>query len=106
MVVGVDGTVGKPMVREGQRMLIEVRRSLRDVFRKVPTMAIEVQVRTFCLARRYFIVNVPFSLLLCHKVLDLSLFYFMRLHNLVELLLFMFSEAQSYICEIMFPNSD
>ena len=51
MAIGVDGTLGKPMVREAQRMLIEVRRSLRDVFQKVPTMTIEVQVRTFYLFR-------------------------------------------------------
>ncbi|WOL14400.1 hypothetical protein Cni_G23180 [Canna indica] len=44
MAVGVNGALGKPMIREGQGILIEVRRSLRDVFRKVPTMSIKVKV--------------------------------------------------------------
>ncbi|PKU86461.1 hypothetical protein MA16_Dca017022 [Dendrobium catenatum] len=42
--VGVNGLLGKPMIREGQALHIQVRRSLRDVFRKVPTLSIEVQV--------------------------------------------------------------
>ncbi|KAJ3675683.1 hypothetical protein LUZ60_004725 [Juncus effusus] len=44
MAVGVDGVLGKPMVRQGQNMHIEVRRSLRDIYRNVPTMSIEVQI--------------------------------------------------------------
>ncbi|CAL1397515.1 unnamed protein product [Linum trigynum] len=44
MSVGIDGCLGKPMVREGQGLDIYVRRSLRDVFRKVPTFALEVRV--------------------------------------------------------------
>ncbi|KAI4335042.1 hypothetical protein L6164_013726 [Bauhinia variegata] len=44
MSVGIDGCLGKPMIREGQGLDIFVRRSLRDVFRKVPTFALEVQV--------------------------------------------------------------
>ncbi|KAH6757936.1 calcium-dependent lipid-binding family protein [Perilla frutescens var. hirtella] len=44
MAVGIDGSVGKPMIREGRGVHIFVRRSLRDVFRKVPTFALEVKV--------------------------------------------------------------
>ncbi|KAL2906379.1 putative vacuolar protein sorting-associated protein 13F [Bienertia sinuspersici] len=35
--VGIDGCLGRPMMREGHGLVICVRRSLRDVFRKVPT---------------------------------------------------------------------
>ncbi|XP_021714350.1 uncharacterized protein LOC110682332 isoform X2 [Chenopodium quinoa] len=42
--VGIDGSLGRPMMREGHGLVICVRRSLRDVFRKVPTHSIEVQV--------------------------------------------------------------
>lgn len=44
MSVGIDGCLGKPMIREGQGLDIFVRRSLRDVFRKVPTISLEVKV--------------------------------------------------------------
>ncbi|XP_065863891.1 uncharacterized protein [Euphorbia lathyris] len=44
MSVGVDGSLGKPMIREGKGLDIYVRRSLRDVFRKVPTFSLEVKV--------------------------------------------------------------
>lgn len=44
MSVGVDGCLGKPMIQEGQGLDIYVRRSLRDVFRKVPTFSLEVKV--------------------------------------------------------------
>ncbi|GAB4828173.1 hypothetical protein Ancab_035090 [Ancistrocladus abbreviatus] len=44
MAVGIDGCLGKPMIREGDGFVIYVRRSLRDVFRKVPTFSLEVQV--------------------------------------------------------------
>ncbi|CAN1281796.1 Intermembrane lipid transfer protein vps13A [Linum perenne] len=44
MSVGIDGCLGKPIVRDGQGLDIYVRRSLRDVFRKVPTFALEVRV--------------------------------------------------------------
>ncbi|WOH07393.1 hypothetical protein DCAR_0726823 [Daucus carota subsp. sativus] len=44
MAVGIDGCLGKPMIRDGQDIHIYVRRSLRDVFRKVPTLALEVKV--------------------------------------------------------------
>ncbi|KAL4193111.1 hypothetical protein AMTRI_Chr06g197710 [Amborella trichopoda] len=32
MAVGIDGVLGKPMIRQGQGLQIQVRRSLRDVF--------------------------------------------------------------------------
>ncbi|XP_074383059.1 uncharacterized protein LOC141724723 isoform X2 [Apium graveolens] len=44
MAVGIDGCLGKPMIRDGQDIHIYARRSLRDVFRKVPTLALEVKV--------------------------------------------------------------
>ncbi|XP_057959044.1 uncharacterized protein LOC131151699 [Malania oleifera] len=44
MAVGVDGCVGKPLIREGRGFDVYVRRSLRDVFRKVPTFSFEVKV--------------------------------------------------------------
>ncbi|XP_028786889.1 uncharacterized protein LOC114742843 [Neltuma alba] len=44
MSVGIDGILGKPMIREGQGIDIFVRRSLRDVFRIVPTFSLEVKV--------------------------------------------------------------
>ncbi|KAL1372338.1 hypothetical protein AAHE18_01G196400 [Arachis hypogaea] len=44
MSVGIDGCLGKPMIREGQGFDIFVRRSLRDVFRKVPNFSLEVKV--------------------------------------------------------------
>ncbi|XWS14258.1 hypothetical protein CRYUN_Cryun36dG0107400 [Craigia yunnanensis] len=42
--VGIDGCIGKPLIREGRGLDVYVRRSLRDVFRKVPTFALEVKV--------------------------------------------------------------
>ncbi|KAK1380403.1 Calcium-dependent lipid-binding family protein [Heracleum sosnowskyi] len=44
MAVGIDGCPGKPLIREGQGIHINVRRSLRDVFRKVPTLSLEIKV--------------------------------------------------------------
>lgn len=44
MAVGVNGTLGKCMIRDGHGINIEVRRSLRDIFRKVPMLCMNVQV--------------------------------------------------------------
>ncbi|TQE02763.1 hypothetical protein C1H46_011592 [Malus baccata] len=44
MSVGIDGCLGKSMIREGKGLDVYVRRSLRDVFKKVPTFALEVKV--------------------------------------------------------------
>lgn len=44
MAVGINGRLGKPMIREGRDIHVYVRRSLRDVFRKVPTFVLEVKV--------------------------------------------------------------
>lgn len=52
MFVGIDGFIGKPMIREGNGIDIYVRRSLRDVFKKVPTFSLEVKV-TFKLEERH-----------------------------------------------------
>ena len=46
MFIGVDGSIDKPMIREGRDMHVYVRRSLRDIFRKVPTLALEVKVNS------------------------------------------------------------
>lgn len=47
MSIGVNGSIGKPMIREGQGLDVYVRRSLRDVFRKIPTFSLEVKVDPF-----------------------------------------------------------
>ncbi|KAF3669670.1 hypothetical protein FXO38_07472 [Capsicum annuum] len=44
MAVGINGCIGKPMIREAKDIHVYVRRSLRDVFRKVPTFVLEVKV--------------------------------------------------------------
>lgn len=44
MAVGIDGSLGKPMIREGREVHVYVRRSLRDVFRKVPTISLGIKV--------------------------------------------------------------
>ncbi|XP_028051145.1 uncharacterized protein LOC114255802 isoform X2 [Camellia sinensis] len=44
MAVGINGCIGKPMIRDGQGIKVYVRRSLRDVFRKVPTFSLGVKV--------------------------------------------------------------
>ncbi|XP_059076567.1 uncharacterized protein LOC131042467 isoform X2 [Cryptomeria japonica] len=44
MVVGVDGQPGKSMIQEASGLRIKVCRSLRDVFRKVPEVAVDIQV--------------------------------------------------------------
>ncbi|XP_018509312.2 uncharacterized protein LOC103833252 isoform X4 [Brassica rapa] len=44
MSVGINGSIGKPMIREGQGLDIFVRRSLRDVFKKVPTLSVEIKI--------------------------------------------------------------
>ncbi|CAH2036004.1 unnamed protein product [Thlaspi arvense] len=44
MSVGINSSIGKPMIREGQGLDIFVRRSLRDVFKKVPTLSVEIKI--------------------------------------------------------------
>lgn len=48
MSVGIDGCMGKSMIREGKGLDVYVRRSLRDVFKKVPTFSLEVKVNFVC----------------------------------------------------------
>lgn len=48
MSVGIDGCLGKSMIREGKGLDVHVRRSLRDVFKKVPTFSLEVKVTFAC----------------------------------------------------------
>uniref|UniRef100_A0A175YPS3 Uncharacterized protein n=1 Tax=Daucus carota subsp. sativus TaxID=79200 RepID=A0A175YPS3_DAUCS len=44
MAVGIDGCLGKSLIREAQGIHICVRRSLRDILRKVPTLSLEIKV--------------------------------------------------------------
>ncbi|XP_040944166.1 uncharacterized protein [Gossypium hirsutum] len=44
MFVGIDGCIGKPLIRESRGLDVYVRRSLRDVFKKVPTFSLEVKI--------------------------------------------------------------
>ncbi|CAL5058295.1 unnamed protein product [Urochloa decumbens] len=44
MAVGINGTLGKCMIRDGHGINIEVRRSLRDIFRKVPILSMKFQI--------------------------------------------------------------
>lgn len=44
LAVGINGSIGKPMIREGRDIHVYVKRSLRDFFRKVPTLVLEVKV--------------------------------------------------------------
>jgi hypothetical protein len=46
MVVGIKGQPGKPMLRETRGLQLKVQRPLRDLFKKVPELAIDVQVRS------------------------------------------------------------
>lgn len=45
MVVGINGQPGKSMLRETRGLQLKVQRPLRDLFKKVPELAIDVQVR-------------------------------------------------------------
>jgi len=67
MAVGINGTLGKCMIRDGRGINLEVRRSLRDVFKKVPILCMKVQVINFvflslclkcCLIDTYFLVTI------------------------------------------------
>lgn len=64
MSVGIDGILGKPIIREGQGIHIFVQRSLRDVFRIVPTFSLEVKVT--------FMVRFSFtmSIEMCEQIED------------------------------------
>ena len=44
MFLGISDCIGEPMIRECKGLDIYVRRSLRDVFKKVPTFSFEVKV--------------------------------------------------------------
>ena len=60
MAVGVNGTLGKCMIRDGHGINVEVRRSLRDIFRKVPILCMKVQVMNLV-----FSYSVPYNLIWC-----------------------------------------
>lgn len=44
MAIGIDGHLRRPMVGKIQGLEIIMRRSLRDIFRKVPKVSVEVKV--------------------------------------------------------------
>jgi hypothetical protein len=44
MVVGIDGQPGKSMIQEARGLQVKVQRPLRDVFKKVPEVMVDVQV--------------------------------------------------------------
>lgn len=44
MCVGDGNSFGKPMIRGGHGFDVYVRRSLVDIFKKVPTVSIDVKV--------------------------------------------------------------
>ncbi|PTQ34792.1 hypothetical protein MARPO_0076s0036 [Marchantia polymorpha] len=48
MVVGIDGEPGKPMIEEASGIHITVKRPLRDLFKKVPEMQVDIQVDMLC----------------------------------------------------------
>ena len=58
MAVGVNGALGKCMIRDGHGINVEVRRSLRDIFRKVPILCMKVQVMNLV-----FSYSVPYNLI-------------------------------------------
>jgi hypothetical protein len=47
MVVGISGQPGKPMLRKAGGLQVTVQRPWRDLFKKVPELAIDVQVWCF-----------------------------------------------------------
>jgi len=72
MSVGINGSIGKPMIREGQGLDIFVRRSLRDVFKKVPTLSVEVKVQVY-----FSIFDVLQYLLLVSRTWTLNKAFFL-----------------------------
>ena len=58
MAVGVNGILGKCMIQDGHGINVEVRRSLRDIFRKVPILCMKVQVMNLV-----FSYSVPYNLI-------------------------------------------
>ncbi|XP_028059194.1 uncharacterized protein LOC114262930 isoform X1 [Camellia sinensis] len=60
MAIGIIGCIGKPMIRDGQGINVYVRRSLRDVFWKVPTFSLGVKVFS---VTGDLLLSLPFILL-------------------------------------------
>lgn len=58
MAVGIDGYLGKPMIREGREIHVYVRRSLRDIFRKVPNFSLEVKVCVLCVTLVFYVFDL------------------------------------------------
>ena len=68
MAVGVNGILGKCMIQDGHGINVEVRRSLRDIFRKVPILCMKVQVMNFVFLILRLQLNMVSTFLLsdCH----------------------------------------
>lgn len=58
LAVGINGSIGKPMIREGRDIHVYVKRSLRDFFRKVPTLVLEVKVIILFSLQKFIIETV------------------------------------------------
>lgn len=80
VTVGINGCVGKPMIREGREVKLHVRRSLRDVFRKVPTLFLEIKV----ISQFLFLKCVSFLSFLLSKLKLLISPSIAEAHSLVE----------------------
>ncbi|KAI4370200.1 hypothetical protein MLD38_018571 [Melastoma candidum] len=66
MAVGINGVMGKAMIREGQGIGVHVRRSLRDVFRKIPTFSLEVgQLHAMVSDKEYSVIVDSLYMNLC-----------------------------------------
>jgi vacuolar protein sorting-associated protein 13A/C len=44
MIVGMDGQEGKPMIQDVRGLTVRIRRPLRDLFRMVPEVQVDIQV--------------------------------------------------------------
>lgn len=58
LAVGINDSIGKPMIREGRDIHVYVKRSLRDFFRKVPTFVLEVKVIILFSLQKFIIETV------------------------------------------------
>ncbi|XP_051130647.1 uncharacterized protein LOC127251100 isoform X2 [Andrographis paniculata] len=70
MAVGINGSICEPMIREGREVHVYVRRSLRDVFRKIPTLSLEVRVGTLHAVmsdKEYSVILDCFLMNLCEQ---------------------------------------
>ncbi|KAL3831089.1 hypothetical protein ACJIZ3_019891 [Penstemon smallii] len=68
MAVGINGLIGKAMIRAGKEVHVYVRRCLRDVFRKVPTFSMEVgSLHAVMSDKEYNVIFDCFYMNLCEQ---------------------------------------